>query len=108
MARASLDEVDVDSQALLGTEAGNDRDEDKKPEGWSPLVWSFAASGVMTVSYPSLIDRTKVSIDSMRSSLPPFFLLSSRSLFSAHILRESGYGHSLPVCHTSAKVLVLS
>ena len=53
-----IDEVDIDQEALVVP--GDSGTEDRKPEGWGSLVWSFLVSGVMTVSphYLGLCWRT--------------------------------------------------
>lgn len=71
-------------------------------QGWHSLLWSFAASGFVTVSF---VFHTSWKDDKFPfSCLPTFTLLFSQSLCSVITWHETGYGISPQVCHMLAKV----
>jgi hypothetical protein len=70
-------------------------------QGWHNLLWSFAASGFLTVSFVFHTFTIDKLLFSCRPTFIPFF---SQSLCSVTIWREIGYGISHQVYHMLAKV----
>ena len=74
-------------------------------QGWHNLLWSFAASAFLTVSFVfPYMYYTMENDEFPFSCLPTFTLLFSQSLCSVITWHETGYGISLQVCHMLAKV----
>lgn len=71
-----------------------------EPEGWAALVWSFALSGVMTVSRMCSKFTTESGHLSGISLQHISSLSYSLSRCSANILHKNGCGRSLLVCPT--------
>jgi hypothetical protein len=72
-------------------------------QGWHNLLWSFAVSGFLTVSFMFCIYVMKRD-KSLFSCLPTFIPSFSQSPSSVIIWHETGYGILHQVCHMLAKV----
>ena len=73
-------------------------------QGWYNLLWSFAASAFLTVSFLCSVYLPRKMVKFLFSCLPTFSLLFSQSLCSVITWHETGYGISPQVCHMLAKV----
>lgn len=84
----SIEDADADQGTLVNDPASAADDKENLPEGWGPLVWSFAASGAMTVS--TIQSSSWAHVDRKRIQLLAYFFpaLFSIPVFGQYLARE--------------------